>query len=78
MFRITLNRIAFASAILLLLLGIACNASAGESEQQVCDVGADYALASKITRRRSVFTPKSCASVRTTHSLIIIWVLPKE
>jgi len=44
MFRITLNRIAFASAILLLLLGIACNASAGESEQQVCDVGADYAL----------------------------------
>ena len=44
MFRITLNRIAFASAILLLLLGIACNASAGESEQQVCDVGADYSL----------------------------------
>ena len=44
MFRITLNRIAFALAILLLLLGIACNASAGESEQQVCDVGADYAL----------------------------------
>ena len=44
MFRITLNRIAFASTILLLLLGIACNASADGSEQQVCDVGADYAL----------------------------------
>jgi tetratricopeptide (TPR) repeat protein len=40
----TLNRIAFASAILPLLLGIAYNASAGGSEQQVCDVGADYAL----------------------------------
>src|ERR1700686_3431965 len=44
MFRRTLNRIALASGILLLLLGIACNASADESEQQVCDVGADYAL----------------------------------
>ena len=44
MSRITLNRIAFVSAILLLLLGIACNASADGSEHQVCDVGADYAL----------------------------------
>lgn len=44
MFKSTLNRIAFASAILLLLLGIARNASADGSEQQVCDVGADYAL----------------------------------
>jgi Flp pilus assembly protein TadD len=44
MFRSTLNRIALASAILLVLLGIACNASADGSEQQVCDVGADYAL----------------------------------
>jgi tetratricopeptide (TPR) repeat protein len=44
MFRSSLNRIAFASAILLVLLGIACNASADGSEQQVCDVGADYAL----------------------------------
>jgi len=44
MFRITLNRIAFVSAILLLSLGIACNASADGSEQQICDVGADYAL----------------------------------
>ncbi len=44
MFRITLNRIAFVSAILLLLPGIASNASADGSEQQVCDVGADYAL----------------------------------
>src|SRR5258708_4229354 len=44
MFRITLNRIAFASAILLLSLGIACVASAGGREQQVCDGGAAYAL----------------------------------
>jgi tetratricopeptide (TPR) repeat protein len=44
MFRITLNRIAFVSAILLLSLGITHFASAGGSEQQVCDVGADYAL----------------------------------
>lgn len=44
MLRSTLNRIAFASAILLLSLGISCVASAGGSEQQVCDVGADYAL----------------------------------
>ena len=44
MFRSTPNRIAFASAILLLFLGIACNASADGTEQQVCDVGADYAL----------------------------------
>ena len=39
-----LNRIAFASAILLLLLGIAYNANADGGEQQICDVGADYAL----------------------------------
>jgi len=32
------------AAILLLSLGIACVASAGGSEQQLCDVGADYAL----------------------------------
>ncbi len=30
--------------MLLLSLGIACNASAGEGVQQVCDVSADYAL----------------------------------
>src|SRR5216684_975885 len=40
----TRNRIAFGAAILLLSLGIACNASAGGGEQQICDVGADYAL----------------------------------
>ena len=34
--------------------------------------------ASKITQRRFVVTSKSCASIRTTRSLIIIWVLPKE
>jgi Flp pilus assembly protein TadD len=44
MFRITLNRIVFVSAILLLSLGITHFASAGGSEQQVCDVAADYAL----------------------------------
>jgi hypothetical protein len=31
-------------AILLLSLSIACTATAGGGEQQVCDVGADYAL----------------------------------
>jgi len=40
----TLKRIAFASAILLLSLGIAYNASADRAEQEICDVGADYAL----------------------------------
>ncbi len=34
----------FRAAILLLSLSIACNASAGGSEQQVCDVRADYTL----------------------------------
>jgi tetratricopeptide (TPR) repeat protein len=38
------NRIAFAAAVLLLSLGIARIACAGGGEQQVCDVGADYAL----------------------------------
>jgi tetratricopeptide (TPR) repeat protein len=38
------NRTAFAAGILLLSLGIALTASAGGGEQQVCDVGADYAL----------------------------------
>ncbi len=38
------NRIARGAAILLLSLGIACNASAGGGEQQVGDVGAGYAL----------------------------------
>lgn len=40
----TPNRIAFAAAILLLSLGFSRTAGAGGSEQQVCDVGADYAL----------------------------------
>jgi Flp pilus assembly protein TadD len=44
MLRITLNRIAFASAILLLLPGTASVAGAAGIEQQVCEVGADYAL----------------------------------
>ena len=34
----------FRAAMLLLSLSIACNASAGEGVQQVCDVSADYAL----------------------------------
>jgi tetratricopeptide (TPR) repeat protein len=34
----------FRAAILLLSVGFACIASAGGGEQQVCDVGADYAL----------------------------------
>ena len=38
------NIIAFAAAILMLSLSIACVASAGGDEQQVCDVRADYAL----------------------------------
>jgi Flp pilus assembly protein TadD len=38
------NRIAFAAAILLLSLGIACIASARGGDQQVCDARADYAL----------------------------------
>ena len=36
-----------------------------------------FSLASKITQRRFVFTAKSCASIRTTRSLTIIWALPK-
>jgi tetratricopeptide (TPR) repeat protein len=40
----TWSRIAFGAAILLLSLGVACVASAGGGDQQVCDVGADYAL----------------------------------
>jgi protein O-mannosyl-transferase len=42
--RRALNKIAFASAILLLSLGVACVANAGGGEQQICDVGADSAL----------------------------------
>jgi len=38
------KRIAFAAAVLLLSLGIARIACAGGGDQQVCDVGADYAL----------------------------------
>jgi hypothetical protein len=34
----------FRAAILLLSVGLACIASAGGGEQQVCDVGGDYAL----------------------------------
>jgi Flp pilus assembly protein TadD len=40
----TWNKIAFLGAILLLSLGIERIACAGGGEQQVCDVGADYAL----------------------------------
>src|ERR1700689_3675970 len=40
----TRNRRLFAAAILLLSLSISRIASAGGGEQQVCDVGADYAL----------------------------------
>ena len=40
----TRKRIAFAAAVLLLSLGIARIACAGGADQQVCDVGADYAL----------------------------------
>jgi tetratricopeptide (TPR) repeat protein len=36
--------IAFGVGLLLIALSMACNASAGGGEQQVCDVGADYAL----------------------------------
>jgi tetratricopeptide (TPR) repeat protein len=43
-FKSTLNSIGFASAIVLLLQGIAYNARAEGSAQQVCDVSADYAL----------------------------------
>jgi len=42
--RSALNRIAFTSAVLLLSLGIAYSANADGGEQQICDVGADYAL----------------------------------
>src|SRR5260370_10051936 len=38
------KRIAFAAAVLLLSLGIARIVCAGGADQQVCDVGADYAL----------------------------------
>ncbi|MEA2649240.1 MAG: protein O-mannosyl-transferase [Candidatus Binataceae bacterium] len=40
----TRKRIAFAAAVLMLSLGIARIACAGGADQQVCDVGADYAL----------------------------------
>jgi Flp pilus assembly protein TadD len=40
----TRKRIAFAAVVLLLSLGIARIACAGGADQQVCDVGADYAL----------------------------------
>lgn len=40
----SVSLVAFGAAILLLSLGIGCNASAGGVEQQVCDVSADYAL----------------------------------
>ena len=40
----TRTRIALAAAILLLSLSFSRTASAGGGEQQVCDVGADYAL----------------------------------
>ena len=40
----TRKRIAFAAAVLLLSMGIARIACAGGADQQVCDVGADYAL----------------------------------
>jgi Flp pilus assembly protein TadD len=38
------NRIAVAAATLLLSLSVACIANASGDDQQVCDVGADYAL----------------------------------
>ncbi len=40
----SLSLVIFGVAILLVSLGIACNASAGGGEQQVCDVEADYVL----------------------------------
>ena len=40
----SLSLVTLGVAILLVSLGIACNASAGGGEQQVCDVEADYAL----------------------------------
>ena len=40
----TQNRIKFAAAVALLLLAMASIASAGEVQEQVCDVRADYAL----------------------------------
>jgi Flp pilus assembly protein TadD len=42
--KISRNRIAFGAAVLLLSMGIARIASAGEVERQVCDMRADYAL----------------------------------
>ena len=69
---------AFGAAILLLSLSIGRNAIAGRAEEQVCDVGADYSLGSKTIQRRFVVTSKSCESIRTMSSLIIIWDLPRE
>ena len=40
----SVSLVPFGVAILLLSLSIACDANAGGGEQQVCDVGADYAL----------------------------------
>jgi Flp pilus assembly protein TadD len=40
----SVSLVPFGVAILLLSLGIACDASAGGSKQQVCDIHADYAL----------------------------------
>ena len=42
--RSILNKIGVVAAVLLVSLGIAYNASAEGGEQQICDVGADYAL----------------------------------
>jgi hypothetical protein len=74
----TRNRIALGAAILLLSPGIACNASAGGGEQQVCDVGADYALGVEDHSEAIPLHTEVVRRIRTTRSLIIIWVLPKE
>jgi hypothetical protein len=65
-------------AIALLYSWIRCNAFAGGTEEQVCDVNADYALGMEDyseTIRRHVEVVREHPD---TPSLIIIWVLPKE
>jgi tetratricopeptide (TPR) repeat protein len=39
-----ISLVVFGAAILMLSLGIACNAAAGGGDRQICDVDADYAL----------------------------------
>lgn len=69
------NRIAFSAAI---SLGTPSQASSGEGEQLICDVGADYALGIEDYPKAISLHAEVVQSIPATHWLIIIWVLPRE